>query len=172
MPRFVFWTIVLGEEPTAFRAKERDELLATLKQLQKHHPEATIKWFARGRFWNSQEEDREDRAREREGQEGRPRSWRPGGEHRTRATPTRRSPATRSDATSRRSSGGRSRTSRETPGGAPPALDRAINPGRLGGPAPSASRGRTAVATGRRARKANASPGAIARPAAKTRRRR
>jgi hypothetical protein len=82
MPRFVFWTIVLGVEPTAFRAKERDELLPTLKQLQRHHPDAAIKWFARGQLWESPDAAREARDREREAGRERPRGWRPGGDHR------------------------------------------------------------------------------------------
>jgi hypothetical protein len=82
MPRFVFWTIVLGPEPTAFRAKERDELLPTLKQLQRHHPEATLKFFARGQLWDSAEAATEARDRERDAARARPHAWRPGGDHR------------------------------------------------------------------------------------------
>lgn len=81
-PRFTYWTILLGEAPTAFRAAQRDELLPMLKQLQRQNPDATIKWFQRGRLWDSPEEaDRErdlrrDQARERD------QKWRPGGDHR------------------------------------------------------------------------------------------
>lgn len=81
-PRYTYWTIILDGAPTAFRASRREELLPTLRQLQTRHPDATLKWFARGRLWNSPEEARAAwRA-------GRPRfpergpDWRPGGEHR------------------------------------------------------------------------------------------
>ena len=40
MSRFLYWTIVLGTEPTSFRASEADELLPTLTQLRRKHPEA------------------------------------------------------------------------------------------------------------------------------------
>ena len=56
MSRFLYWTIVVGAAPTAFRAASREELLPTLRQLQRKHPEASLKWFARGRFWASPEE--------------------------------------------------------------------------------------------------------------------
>ncbi len=87
-PRFTYWTIILDGQPTAFRAAERGELLPTLKQLQAKNPAAVLKWFARGRVWESPEEAR--RAREEEGaaaraaatEKARGREWRPGGEHR------------------------------------------------------------------------------------------
>lgn len=78
-PRYVYWTILIDGTPTAFRAASRDELLPTLKQLQRKTPGAVMKWFARGRVWESPEEARAayraDAARRRT-----PRtSWRPGG---------------------------------------------------------------------------------------------
>ena len=82
MPRFVYWTILLGAEPTAFRARDRAELVGTLKQLQRHRPDAVLKWFAGGRLWDSPEDARETRARERREAEPRGREWRPGGTHR------------------------------------------------------------------------------------------
>ncbi len=87
-PRFTFWTIILDGQPTAFRAAEREELLPTLKQLQAKNPAAVLKWFARGRVWESPEEARrvrteaETSAREAFLKERRAREWRPGGEHR------------------------------------------------------------------------------------------
>jgi hypothetical protein len=51
-PRFAYWTIVADGRPTAFRAASAEELLPTLRQLQRHHP-AEIRWFARGRLWDS-----------------------------------------------------------------------------------------------------------------------
>lgn len=78
-PRYAYWTIILEGQPTAFRARSREELLPTLRQLQSRHPDVVLKWFARGRLWESPEEERgaSTRAGERRGP-----SWRPGGEHR------------------------------------------------------------------------------------------
>jgi len=79
-PRHVYWTIIVDGKPTAFRAHSRDELLPTLRQLQGKHPDSVMKWFARGRLWESQEEERAA-ARNRAAREHRGRDWRPGGEH-------------------------------------------------------------------------------------------
>lgn len=92
-PRHVYWTIIFGNQPTAFRAATRDELLPTLKQIQARHPDAVMMWFARGRLWQSEEEAREalirqrmERDRKRAPSSGdrarsRGRDWRPGGQH-------------------------------------------------------------------------------------------
>jgi hypothetical protein len=77
-PRHVYWTIILEGKATAFRAHTRDELLPTFKQLQARHSDIQLKWFARGRLWESPEEER---ASTRRGGERRPPSWRPGGTH-------------------------------------------------------------------------------------------
>src|SRR5512138_2946940 len=45
----------MAEGPTAFRAREAEDLLPTLKQLQNRHPDATMKWFERGQLWDSPE---------------------------------------------------------------------------------------------------------------------
>ena len=55
-PRFVYWTIIAGGLPTAFRAAEREELLPTFKRIQEKHPDAVMKYFARGKLWESAEE--------------------------------------------------------------------------------------------------------------------
>ena len=84
-PRFVYWTIIAGGLPTAFRAAERDELLPTFKRIQQKHPDAVMKYFARGRLWESAEEAQREADARRAGpprQESRGRDWRPGGEHR------------------------------------------------------------------------------------------
>lgn len=82
-PRYVYWTIIVGGQPTAFRAATRDELLPTLKQLQSKQPDAVMMWFARGKLWPSEEAaamalrmDRQGTGRERRGSD-----WRPGGQH-------------------------------------------------------------------------------------------
>lgn len=85
-PRHHYWTIILEGKPTAFRAHTQEELVPTLRQLQARHPDAVMKWFARGRLWETQEQERADAlARRRPKPSGtlerRPREWRPGGEH-------------------------------------------------------------------------------------------
>ncbi len=85
-PRHHYWTIILEGKPTAFRAHTEEELVPTLRQLQAKHPDAVMKWFARGRLWESQEIERADATAKRRPHaapagERRPRDWRPGGEH-------------------------------------------------------------------------------------------
>lgn len=84
-PRYAYWTIVAGGLPTAFRAAEREELLPTFKRIQEKHPDAEMKYFARGKLWESQDAARREAdARRATGRrpESRGRDWRPGGEHR------------------------------------------------------------------------------------------
>ena len=102
-PRYAYWTIIAGGLPTAFRAADRDELLPTFNRIREKHPDAVMKWFARGKLWDSPEAARVRRpARREDGRRGRPslsvdahrakaegppdekrsRDWRPGGEHR------------------------------------------------------------------------------------------
>lgn len=79
-PRYVYWTILAGGLPTAFRATDRDELLPTFNRLRERHPDAELKYFARGRVWNSKEEA--DAARTQPAAPSRGKDWRPGGNHR------------------------------------------------------------------------------------------
>jgi len=87
-PRFVYWTIIAGGLPTAFRSAEREELMPTFQRLREKHPDAEMKYFAQGKLWDSPEQAREAREAQRrgeaprEGGERRGRDWRPGGEHR------------------------------------------------------------------------------------------
>ena len=101
-PRYAYWTIIAGGLPTAFRAADREELLPTFQRIKEKHPDAEMKWFARGKLWESPEmartaQNRDVRDRPRnssfadgarrarpEGppREKRGRDWRPGGEHR------------------------------------------------------------------------------------------
>src|SRR4026209_1524320 len=73
-PRPHYWTIILEGKPTAFRAHTQEELIPTLRQLQARHPDAVMKWFARGRLWESQDQERADaiasRCRVMKGDEG------------------------------------------------------------------------------------------------------
>lgn len=76
-PRYAYWTIIAGGLPTAFRAAEREELLPTFQRIKDRHPDAEMKYFARGKLWDSREA-----VRATEKRAGRSRDWRPGGDHR------------------------------------------------------------------------------------------
>ena len=52
-PRYAYWTILIDRKPTAFRARTAEELLPTLHQLRRTNPDVVMKWFARGRVWES-----------------------------------------------------------------------------------------------------------------------
>lgn len=80
-PRYAFWTILIDNGPTAFRAANRDDLIPTFVQLQRTNPNIAIKWFARGRLWESPEAEREARFKPKPVPERRTREWRPGGQH-------------------------------------------------------------------------------------------
>src|SRR5471030_2021334 len=94
-PRYAYWTILIDDKPTAFRAREREELQPTLVQLQRKNTNVTMQWFARGRLWASREAERDDfqmykhaaaaprdhRTDRPEGTERRGSEWRPGGAH-------------------------------------------------------------------------------------------
>ena len=88
-PRYTYWTILAGGQPTAFRAKDRKELLSTFKQIRRKQPDAEIKWFARGRPGESPEDALREKPFGQKSKEGRSeklkdrgRNWRPGGNHR------------------------------------------------------------------------------------------
>jgi hypothetical protein len=84
-PRHSYWTILLDGTATSFRAATQEELVPTLHQLRRKDPAATLKWFARGRLWDSPIEARaaaSQRPRARQGDATRDRDWRPGGTHR------------------------------------------------------------------------------------------
>jgi len=76
-----FWVIISGATPTAFRSPRQEDLLPTLKQLQRTQPDTTLRWFFRGRFWESPEAEREAFLKRRRESSERNREWRPGGDH-------------------------------------------------------------------------------------------
>jgi hypothetical protein len=86
-PRFSYWTILAGGLPTSFRAAEREDLLPTLRRLQERHPDAEMKWFQRGKLWESPDAAR---AATEKALAQRGRDWRPGGEHRDPREPFKR----------------------------------------------------------------------------------
>ena len=52
-PRYAYWTILVGEQPTAFRAGDREDLQPTFKRLKEKHPSARMVWFQNGKIWDS-----------------------------------------------------------------------------------------------------------------------
>ena len=88
-PRYAYWTIIAGGLPTAFRTTEREALLPTFRRIKQKHPDAEMKYFARGRLWTSPGEAKaeterlraEADARRSAGRPSRGRTWRPGGDH-------------------------------------------------------------------------------------------
>jgi hypothetical protein len=106
-PRYSYWTIIIEQQPTAFRAAREEDLLPTFNRLKQKHPSAVMMWFQRGRLWASRSEAQaaliaerrgsrrpspstrtRDRGRAGEAEPGagaapsRDRTWRPGGDHR------------------------------------------------------------------------------------------
>ena len=53
--KHAFWVIVVGTTPTSFRARHPEDLLPTLKQLQNTQPDVALRWFDRGKLWESPE---------------------------------------------------------------------------------------------------------------------
>jgi hypothetical protein len=78
--RFCCWLIVSGGQPTAFRSRDAESLLPTLRQLQRTQPDSMLKWFDRGRLWTSPSEA-EAALRARRTGPSRGKDWRPGGTH-------------------------------------------------------------------------------------------
>src|SRR4026208_103532 len=90
-PRYANWPILIDDKPTAFRAREREELLPTFHQLQRKNTNVAMQWFARGRLWGSREAEQADFQRRKRAAsapfakpaagEKRSGDWRPGGTH-------------------------------------------------------------------------------------------
>ena len=79
-PRFAYWTILIDNVPTAFRARDAQELLPTLNQLKRTNQSVVLKWFSGGQLWDSPEAARDARRRPKVF-EKRGAGWRPGGQH-------------------------------------------------------------------------------------------
>jgi len=77
-PRHAYWTILIDKGPTAFRARDKEDLLPTLNQLRRTNKDVELKWFARGRLWDSPEQQQ---FAARMPVIKRSRDWRPGGNH-------------------------------------------------------------------------------------------
>jgi len=79
-PRFAYWTILIDGKPTAFRARDQDELLLTFHQLKRTNKDVVLRWFARGKLWESPDSERAA-WRKPKPLQARDRDWRPGGQH-------------------------------------------------------------------------------------------
>jgi hypothetical protein len=80
-PRFAYWTILVDGKATAFRAHDREELLPTLNQLRRKNADVSLRYFARGKLWDSPEQSRWADKNLGGSGEKRGRDWRPGGAH-------------------------------------------------------------------------------------------
>ena len=70
-PRYAYWTIIVDNQPTAFRAGSTEDLMPTFKRLKEKHPTATMMWFQNGKLWNSRVDAQEAmRARGEKGRRG------------------------------------------------------------------------------------------------------
>ena len=78
---FTCWVIVAGDQATAFRARQAEDLLPTLKQLQRTQSNVTMRWFERGKLWESPEAARAALEERRRSPVRKGREWRPGGDH-------------------------------------------------------------------------------------------
>lgn len=82
-PPHSFWVILIGKTPTSFRGKMREDLVPTLRQLQRTQSDVTLRWFERGKIWESPEAAiGAAKLAATAAREKRTREWRPGGEHR------------------------------------------------------------------------------------------
>jgi hypothetical protein len=52
-PRYAYWTIIVDNQPTAFRSGSQEDLMPTFKRLKEKHPSATMMWFQNGKLWPS-----------------------------------------------------------------------------------------------------------------------
>jgi hypothetical protein len=92
-PRYAYWTILIDGQATAFRARDREELLPTFNQLARKNTDIVMRYFARGRLWDNPEQAQwaarnpPVRKPDKRGPE-----WRPGGRH---EDPRARRPAAR-----------------------------------------------------------------------------
>ena len=89
-PRYAYWTILIDNKPTAFRARDQEELLPTLHQLRRTNKDVVLKWFARGRLWETPEAAQAASRAAAPAREKRGHDWRPAARTRIRAIDSRR----------------------------------------------------------------------------------
>ena len=52
-PRYAYWTIIVDDQPTAFRSGSQEELMPTFKRLKAKNDTAVMMWFQNGKLWPS-----------------------------------------------------------------------------------------------------------------------
>ena len=52
-PRYAYWTIIVDNQPTAFRSGSQEELLPTFRRLKAKNDTAVMLWFQNGKLWPS-----------------------------------------------------------------------------------------------------------------------
>ena len=52
-PRYAYWTILVDEQPTAFRASSQEDLMPTFNRLKEKNPSAKMMWWQNGKLWPS-----------------------------------------------------------------------------------------------------------------------
>jgi hypothetical protein len=52
-PRYAYWTILVDEQPTAFRASSQEDLMPTFKRLKEKNATAKMMWWQNGKLWDS-----------------------------------------------------------------------------------------------------------------------
>ena len=52
-PRYAYWTILVDDQPTAFRASSQEDLMPTFKRLKLKHASAKMMWWQNGKLWAS-----------------------------------------------------------------------------------------------------------------------
>ena len=58
-PRYAYWTIIVDDQPTAFRAGALDDIMPTFNRLKEKQPGAKLMWFQSGKLWPSRIDARE-----------------------------------------------------------------------------------------------------------------
>jgi len=86
-PRYAYWTILVDDQPTAFRAGAKEDLLPTFNRLKEKHASATMMWFQNGKLWPSRLDAQE--AMRARGEMGRRGDSRQGGSFRDRPSSPR-----------------------------------------------------------------------------------
>ena len=77
-PRYVYWTIIVDGQPTAFRSGSLEDIMPTFNRLKEKQPSAELKWWQNGQLWPSRH-DAQDFMRAR-GERGRAKDPRQGGD--------------------------------------------------------------------------------------------
>jgi hypothetical protein len=83
-PRYAYWTILVDDQPTAFRAGAKEDLLPTFNRLKEKHASAAMMWFQNGKLWPSRLDAQE--AMRARGEKGRRGDARQGGGFRDRSS--------------------------------------------------------------------------------------